>query len=100
MFRSPNGTKFWTPNCDKAFGPHTNQHFQTLDDAFIFYREYGRQCGFDVRKSTERSDGRGNLLAKYFQCSRGGNPDVNKGKNVDNSQIAGQRLIDVFVQHI
>nr|XP_017221431.1 PREDICTED: protein FAR1-RELATED SEQUENCE 5-like [Daucus carota subsp. sativus] len=85
-FVSPNGSKFWTPNCDKVFKPHTNQHFPTLEDAFSFYREYGRHCGFDVRKSTERTNSRGKLLAKYFQCSRGGNPDANKAKTVDSSQ--------------
>lgn len=48
----------------------TNMHFPTLQDAYLFYREYGRIRGFNVRKSIEKSDWRGNLLAKYIQCSQ------------------------------
>ncbi|XP_017228981.2 protein FAR1-RELATED SEQUENCE 5 [Daucus carota subsp. sativus] len=45
---------------------------ESLEDAFIFYKEYGRICGFDVRKYTKRTDRFGNLYAKYLICNRGG----------------------------
>lgn len=64
-------------------------HFPTLEDAYLYYKEYGRQCGFDVRKSSKKSDRRGNLLAKYMQCSRGGNPYANKLRDRDGNYIEG-----------
>lgn len=87
------GNKIWTPECDIIHKPHTNQHFPTLEDAFLFYREYGRQCGFDVRKSTEKSDRRGNLLAKYIQCSHAGSPTHNKTKLVEDFVVSGSETI-------
>ncbi|KAK1351608.1 hypothetical protein POM88_054180 [Heracleum sosnowskyi] len=77
---TPDGRKFWTPNCDVTEKPFLNQHFPTLEDAFIFYREYGRICGFDVRKSTQKSDGHGNVKAKHIQCNRAGWPKPKKAK--------------------
>lgn len=37
--------------------------------------EYGRICGFDCRRSTERKDKNGNTIEKYFLCSRTRNFD-------------------------
>ncbi|XP_063938020.1 protein FAR-RED IMPAIRED RESPONSE 1-like [Daucus carota subsp. sativus] len=71
-------TKYWTPKCDETKKPKLNQHFSTLDEAFDFYREYGKECGFDVISSTKKSDRWGNLYAKYYQCSRGNKPDTKK----------------------
>ena len=71
-FTSPDGVKFWTPICENSKKPQLNQHYPTLEDAFIFYKEYGRICGFDVRKYTKRTDRFGNLYAKYLICNRGG----------------------------
>ncbi|KAK1358881.1 hypothetical protein POM88_043355 [Heracleum sosnowskyi] len=81
-FVAANGSKYWTPNCDDKHKPHTNTYFLTLKEAFTFYVDYGRICGFDVRKSTKKSDARGNRLAKYMLCNRGGNPKKNKSKEV------------------
>ena len=71
-FTSPDGVKFWTLICEDSKKPQLNQHYPTLENAFIFYKEYGRICGFDVRKYTKRTDRFGNLYAKYLICNRGG----------------------------
>ena len=80
----PTGAKLWTPSCDEIYKPRTSQHFPTLEDAFLFYREYGRQGGFDVRKSGQKSDRRGNVVSKVLQCNCGGNPTPGKLKSKDN----------------
>ncbi|KAK1393143.1 hypothetical protein POM88_012199 [Heracleum sosnowskyi] len=77
-FVAANGSKYWTPNCDDKYKPQTNAYIPTLEESFTFYVDYGRIYGFDVRKSTKKSDARGNLLAKYVLCNRGGNPKKKK----------------------
>lgn len=77
-FFTANGSKYWTPKCDDKNKPHTNQHFPTLEDAYVFYVDYGRICGFDVRKSTKKTNKCGELNAKYVMCNRGGNPSKTK----------------------
>ena len=86
---SPDGIKSWTPKCDEQHKPKLNMHFPTIEDAFLYYKEYGRQCGFDVRKSTLKTDRQGNIKAKYLQCSRGGNPYANKLRDRDGNYIEG-----------
>ena len=49
----PSGAKKWIPSCDKIYKPRTSQHFPTLEDAFLFYREYGRHFVSLVRNPTE-----------------------------------------------
>nr|XP_017239627.1 PREDICTED: protein FAR1-RELATED SEQUENCE 1-like [Daucus carota subsp. sativus] len=63
------------------------KHFPTLEDAFLFYREYGRQGGFDVRKSGQKSDRRGNVVSKVMQCNCGGNPTPGKLKSKDDMVV-------------
>lgn len=77
----PDSRKFWTPRCGDKKNPILNQHFPTLD-AFIYYKEYGRMCGFDVRKSTKKSERHGYVKAKHIQCSHAGWPKQNKAKDV------------------
>ncbi|KAL8145659.1 hypothetical protein AgCh_003705 [Apium graveolens] len=74
-FASADGRELWTPKCDNKHKPQTNQYFSTFEEAVKFYKEYCRVCGFVVRKSTERTNGRGTLLARHVICNRGGNPD-------------------------
>ncbi|KAK1402689.1 hypothetical protein POM88_002294 [Heracleum sosnowskyi] len=83
------GRKNYLPKCDDKQKPHTNQHFATLKDAYKFYWAHGRICGFDVRKSTEKSDRKGNFKAKYIQCNRGGSPYQNRSKLLDENGVEG-----------
>lgn len=60
-----NDVKNWIPKCDDKKKPHKNQHFSTLKDAYVFYRNYGSSCGFDVRYSTQKTDKKGNVCKIY-----------------------------------
>mgnify|MGYP003366236787 CR=1 FL=1 len=62
--------KDWIPEFSDSSKPFLDQRFSDLDQGFIFYKEYGRQSGFDVRRSTKKSDRFGNTITKYFVCSR------------------------------
>ncbi|XP_063941213.1 protein FAR1-RELATED SEQUENCE 2-like [Daucus carota subsp. sativus] len=39
------------PRCDPSKKPFLNQTFNDLDSVYEFYKEYGRVCGFDIKKS-------------------------------------------------
>ncbi|XP_063944199.1 protein FAR1-RELATED SEQUENCE 5-like [Daucus carota subsp. sativus] len=82
--------KDWIPECAEGLKPYIDQRFSDLDQAFIFYKEYGRSSGFDVRRSTERSDKDGNTIEKYFVCSRSERPD---DKNVDGKLQKRRRTV-------
>ncbi|WOG82010.1 hypothetical protein DCAR_0101169 [Daucus carota subsp. sativus] len=64
-------------------------HFPTLEDAYLCYEEYVRQCGFDVRNSTNKTDRSGNILGKYMLGSRGGDPYANKLRDMSGNYIEG-----------
>ena len=44
--------------CDPSKKPFLNQSFNDLDSVYDFYKEYGRVCGFVIRKS----DGKKRLI--------------------------------------
>ncbi|WOG86405.1 hypothetical protein DCAR_0205609 [Daucus carota subsp. sativus] len=52
--------------------PFRNQSFDSLDNAYKFYKDYGRLGGFDVRKTTEKRDADGTIILKHFVCSKEG----------------------------
>ena len=87
---APNGVKFWTPKCEESKKPQVNHHFPTIEDAFLFYKEYGRSCGFDVRKSSKKPYKRG-TYAKHIQCSHGGGPGKKILNGFDDAVVEGSQ---------
>ncbi|XP_063941365.1 protein FAR1-RELATED SEQUENCE 5-like [Daucus carota subsp. sativus] len=77
-YTSPGGREYFTPKCDEKYKPHVDRAFPTVDAAYEFYREYGRLCGFDVRKSSAKHAPDGTLIRKYIECSWAGTYDKNK----------------------
>lgn len=69
---SPNGSRYWDPYCDEQFKPYVNQSFKNIEDAFHFYKSYGRLCGFDVRRSSEKKHSDGTIVSKHFVCNKAG----------------------------
>nr|GMD86830.1 protein FAR1-RELATED SEQUENCE 5-like [Ipomoea batatas] len=69
---SSNNTKFWAPNCDDSVGPYLGQMFGTVEQGEVFYFEYARAVGFDVRRSTVKKDRSGNTTVRHLVCSRQG----------------------------
>lgn len=45
---TPPGSKFWIPEAKKK--PVEGTKFDTLEQAFLFYKEYAREGGFEVRR--------------------------------------------------
>ena len=59
------GERLYLPvNVPDVSKPNINQSFQSLDQAFVFYKEYGRLSGFDVRKGIEK---KGCIWYYYYQ---------------------------------
>lgn len=62
----------WIREFPKNKKPFVGQLFENIDSTFKFYMKYGRTCGFDYRRSTERKDKNNKTVGKYFVCSRAG----------------------------
>nr|GMC78944.1 protein FAR1-RELATED SEQUENCE 5-like [Ipomoea batatas] len=67
-----NDTKFWAPICDDSITPYIGQVFGTIEQDEVFYFEYGKAVGFDVRRSTVKKDRNGNTTVRHLVCSRQG----------------------------
>ncbi|XP_031106255.1 protein FAR1-RELATED SEQUENCE 5-like [Ipomoea triloba] len=67
-----NDTKFWAPISEDSITPHIGQVFGTVEQGEVFYFEYGRAVGFDVRRSTVKKDRNGNTTVRHLVCSRQG----------------------------
>ncbi|KAK1356703.1 hypothetical protein POM88_049959 [Heracleum sosnowskyi] len=72
----------WIPHCNEEIKPYKKQVFPDLDTAFEYYKDYGRECGFTVRRSTEKTNNAGKTILKYFVCSRAGPNDYSKSARV------------------
>ncbi|KAK1383119.1 hypothetical protein POM88_020854 [Heracleum sosnowskyi] len=83
-YTSPAGVEYFTLNCDEKYKPYVNRVFPSVDAGYEFYKEYGRLCGFDVRKSTSKHASDGTLILKYIECSRAGIHDNN---NYETSKV-------------
>ncbi|GAU41350.1 hypothetical protein TSUD_390360 [Trifolium subterraneum] len=58
--------------------PYIGQRFSTHDEAYEFYSDFAKSCGFSIRRHrTEGKDGVGKgLTRRYFVCHRAGNTPV------------------------
>nr|CAB3458007.1 unnamed protein product [Digitaria exilis] len=50
-------------------GPHVDMHFETEEDAYVFYNRYAEHVGFSVRRSYKKRK-RGIIVSRIFVCSR------------------------------
>ncbi|KAK1396112.1 hypothetical protein POM88_005975 [Heracleum sosnowskyi] len=77
---SPGGQRYFIPTCgDLNCIPAKDMVFESLHKAYKFYKNYGQQSGFTVRRSTEKKNGENNIILKHFVCSREGFNNVNDG---------------------
>lgn len=78
--------------------PYSGQIFRDIETCFKFYAEYGRQGGFDIRKSSQKVRD-GIVVYKYFLCSKGGNHETSMSKesdsNSDMSLVSSTAGVDV-----
>nr|XP_017245913.1 PREDICTED: protein FAR1-RELATED SEQUENCE 5-like [Daucus carota subsp. sativus] len=76
--------------------PTINQCFQSLDQGFIFYKEYGRLGGFDVRKGTEKRDESGIVSIKHYTCSKEGCNDFRSTLDSNLSKVKRRRTASTW----
>ena len=63
---TPGGSRYYLPKClDNNCRPFVDQFFDSLVAGLSFYKEYGRVCGFDTRKSAEKKHDDGTTISKY-----------------------------------
>lgn len=73
-------TKLWNPKVtDNKFKPYSGQLFTDIEACFDFYTEYGRQGGFNVRKSTQKIKNE-IIVTKYIVCSKAGHHETSMSK--------------------
>lgn len=76
-------TKLWNPKVtDNRFKPYYGQRFDDIESCFVFYTEYGRQGGFNVRKSTQHTKNN-KIVLKYIVCSKAGYHETSMSKFCD-----------------
>jgi hypothetical protein len=76
---------------DPRDGPHVDMHFETEEDAYVFYNRYAEHVGFSVRRSYKKRK-RGMIVSRIFVCSREGVSDRAKqegGAIVPANGVAG-----------
>ncbi|XP_062189188.1 protein FAR1-RELATED SEQUENCE 5-like [Phragmites australis] len=59
---------------DPRDGPHPDMHFESEEDAYVFYNRYAEHVGFSVRRSYKKRK-RGVIVSRIFVCSREGVSD-------------------------
>ena len=92
---SPRGTHYWKPSCCIDKKPFIGQLFQSVDDGYNFYKDYGRSSGFDIRSSSVKYDKNKSVLTKYFVCNRQGFSDVDLSDivNKGSSKVRSRRTM-------
>ena len=64
---SPGGRKYYSPSVvDLSCVPAVNQVHDSLEKAFLFYKNYGHLGGFDVRKGTEESQKKSKKMQRVW----------------------------------
>lgn len=58
--------------------PEVGMHFDSLDSLFEYYKLFGKQEGFRVKKKTSRLSIDGKLKFVSLSCSRAGKSQSNK----------------------
>ncbi|XP_074300835.1 protein FAR1-RELATED SEQUENCE 5-like [Silene latifolia] len=83
--------------------PHVEQHsvpsrlFEMLEEAISFYDVYAEACGFEPRKSSQKSSVSGDVKYKFVVCNREGFRDRKRKANVLDSgkEQATSRPFDI-----
>ncbi|KAL8147546.1 hypothetical protein AgCh_005031 [Apium graveolens] len=76
-------TQVWNPKvADIKVKPYAGQRFKNIDSCFDFYTEYGREDGFNVRKSSHKVRN-GIIMTKYLVCQKEGTHETVMSKHSD-----------------
>ncbi|KAK1383794.1 hypothetical protein POM88_021529 [Heracleum sosnowskyi] len=86
----------WVP--DSPIKPYVGQIFTSIDVAFDYYSKHASFCGFQVRRSTQRSRN-GVVVSKYFVCSKAGSRDISSSSREDDASESS-RISDKNVEPV
>ncbi|XP_057770816.1 protein FAR1-RELATED SEQUENCE 5-like [Salvia miltiorrhiza] len=64
--------KSYLPVCDSRKKPYMGQQFTSVNDAYQFYKKYGSASGFGTRLGSAKKGKHGQILYRYFICTREG----------------------------
>ena len=73
--------KYWTPRCLEKMKPSHLMKFNTLGDAYDYYRAYAKKVGFDVRIGNKRTFIRSNIIKEQYYCCNRKGTHIPKTKN-------------------
>ncbi|XP_017233112.2 protein FAR1-RELATED SEQUENCE 5-like [Daucus carota subsp. sativus] len=94
---SPGSTTYWLP-CMIDSIPNVGKSFRSIDEAAHFYVDYGRSCGFDIKRGSEKRYRDGRIQSKRFHCSREGFYSKNGEKNDDGSFCSKHKRKSMFTR--
>ncbi|XP_057803495.1 protein FAR1-RELATED SEQUENCE 5-like [Salvia miltiorrhiza] len=77
------GDHLYIPVCDESLKPFVGQVFKSEEDAFQFYKKYGKSSGFDVRRGSSKKGLYGQIIYRHLVCAREG---INPGRHDENSE--------------
>ncbi|KAK9741797.1 hypothetical protein RND81_03G129000 [Saponaria officinalis] len=83
---SPKGSQQWIRKVEEDFTPRVGMEFDTLEDGIQFYRIYAIDCGFDIRKSSQRRFRDQTIRTKFVLCHREGYGESKKMKKLVNTE--------------
>ncbi|XP_074349948.1 uncharacterized protein LOC141689524 [Apium graveolens] len=70
---SPGGHKYYVPFfVEDDAKPFVNKVFENLESGIEFYKVYANLCGFEVRRSAEKTGDDGTVISKYLLCNKSG----------------------------
>jgi hypothetical protein len=72
-------------NSDVIEVPRAGMEFNSVDEAFAYYIDYGNQVGFPVLKRSGKNCSKKGVRYEAFICARGGKPNLKKEKSMETS---------------
>ncbi|GJW85151.1 FAR1 DNA binding domain, zinc finger, SWIM-type, MULE transposase domain containing protein [Tanacetum coccineum] len=74
--------RVWVPDVEHSLKPIKGHIFVSIDQAYDFYKNYGKLGGFDIKLGTEKNyHGTEVPDIKYFNCTHGGKKRESKYDN-------------------
>ncbi|XP_074347175.1 protein FAR1-RELATED SEQUENCE 5-like [Apium graveolens] len=88
---SPGGHKYYVPfSVEDDTKPFVNKVFESLESGIEFYKVYVNLCGFEVRRSAEKTDDDDTVISKYLLCNKSGFNE-NNSKSVKKRRTKSSR---------
>ncbi|KAK1353136.1 hypothetical protein POM88_052974 [Heracleum sosnowskyi] len=85
----------WVP--DSPIKPYVGQIFTNIDAAFSYYSKHSSFCGFQVRRSTQRS--RNGVVVSKYLCSKAGSREISSSSREDDASESS-RISDKNVEPV